>query len=259
MKRTTIFIYGIVSYLIGASAYFGGLSLFLANRLGPYSVDQGVEAPFAVALAINLGLIILWGLPHSLMARPDFKQWWTRIVPPAAERSTYMLQSGLLAFLLIWQWRAMPTVIWQIENAVAIAVIWMLFVLGWIIALISTFLINHFQLTGLQQVYANLRGKELAPPTFYTPFLYKIVRHPLQMGVLMAFWAAPVMTVGHLLFAISMTIYIFIGLYFEERDLVRAFGDTYEAYQQTTPKLIPGLPRGSTRPDAPQQPQPVHR
>lgn len=153
MKRTAIFMYGIVSYLIGAGSYFGGLALFLANRWGPYSVDKGAEAPFVAALAINLGLIILWGLPHSIMARPGFKQWWTRIVPPAAERSTYMLQSGLLAFLLIWQWRSMPSVVWQIENAVATYLIWTLFAFGWMIALIATFLINHFELTGLQQVY----------------------------------------------------------------------------------------------------------
>ena len=160
-----------------------------------------------------------------------------------AERSTYMLQSGLLAFFLIWQWRAMPTIVWQVENVIATYVIWTIYVTGWTIALISTFLINHFELTGLQQVYANLRGEDIAPPTFYTPLLYKVVRHPLQFGALIAFWAAPVMTVGHLVFSVGMTIYILIGLYFEERDLVRTFGEAYEGYQRTTPKLVPGLLR----------------
>jgi len=186
-----------------------------------------------------MSLIVLFGLPHSLMARRSFKQWWTKIIPPATERSTYMLQSGLMALLLIWQWRPITQTVWLVENSVGSTLIWGLFWLGWLIAFISTLLINHFELTGLQQVYAYVRGQTSAPLSFRTPFLYKIVRHPMQLGVMLAFWAAPHMTVGHLTFAIGMTTYILIGLYFEERDLVHRFGDTYQKYQHTTPKLIP--------------------
>jgi methanethiol S-methyltransferase len=245
MKRMTIFVYGLICYLIGAAAYFVGLSGFLANLFGPYSIDAGREAPFVTALLINVGLIVLFGLPHSLMARPGFKQWWTRLVPPAAERSTFMLQAGLLALFLIWQWRAMPDLIWSVTQPLANSLIWGLFWLGWLIALIATFLINHFELTGLQQVYAYLRGNKPTPPGFKTPFLYKIVRHPMQLGSMLAFWAAPQMSIGRLVFALGMTAYILVGLYFEERDLVHRFGDTYRDYQQATPKLVP-LPRRRT-------------
>ena len=238
MKRTIIFIYGLLCYLIGATAYFIGFGGFLANLLGPYAIDKGKTAPFILALLINVGLIVLFGLPHSLMARRGFKQWWTRIIPPAAERSTYMLQAGLLALLLIWQWRAMPTVIWQIEQHLLVNLIWGLYALGWLIAFWATLSINHFELTGLQQVYAYFRKREPKPVAFKVPLLYRLVRHPMQFGVLIAFWAAPQMTVGRLVFALGMTAYILIGLHFEERDLVRHFGDQYRAYQQQTPKLI---------------------
>lgn len=243
MKRKLIFIYGILCYLVGAGAYFMGLGGFLANLLGPYSVDKGSTAPFFPALLINVGLIVLFGLPHSLMARRGFKQWWTRIIPAAAERSTFMLQAGLLALLLIWQWRAMPGVLWHIEQPLLNKLVWGLYWLGWLIAFLATLAINHFELTGLQQVYANLRGRKPRSVTFKVPFLYRIVRHPMQLGALIAFWAAPQMTVGRLVFALGMTTYILIGLYFEERDLVHHFGDKYRAYQQRTPKLLP-LPRG---------------
>lgn len=245
MRKLTIFTYGVICYLIGAGAYFVGLGGFVGNFLGYYSVNSGPETRLVPALLINIGLIVLFGLPHSLMARHSFKQWWTKIIPPAAERSTYMLQSGLMALLLIWQWRPITQTVWHVENPPGRTTIWGLFWLGWLIAFISTLLINHFELTGLQQVYAYMRGKTPALLSFRTPFLYKIVRHPMQLGVTIAFWAAPHMTVGHLVFAIGMTSYILIGLYFEERDLVRRFGDTYRAYQRRTPKLIP-LPRAQT-------------
>jgi methanethiol S-methyltransferase len=237
--RIGVFVYGVVAYLIGAGAYFIGLSGFLGNFLGPLSIDQGPVTPFGLALLINIGLIVLFGLPHSLMARRSFKRWWTKIIPPAAERSTFMLQSGLLVLLLIWQWRPLPGVIWQVESGLAQTLIWVVFWCGWLIALIATFLINHFELTGLQQVYAHLRGRSAQSPAFRTPFLYKVVRHPMQFGVLLAVWATPRLTVGHLVFALGMTIYILIGLYFEERDLVRYFGQEYEAYRAATPQLIP--------------------
>jgi len=242
MKRKLIFIYGLLCYLIGATAYFAGFGGFLANLLGPYSIDAGREAPFIQALLINLGLIVLFGLPHSLMARQGFKKWWTRLIPVAAERSTYMLQAGLLALLLIWGWRAMPTVLWQIEGALLNKLMWSVYWLGWFFAFLGTLAINHFELAGLQQVYAYLRGVEPKPVDFKVPWLYRIVRHPIQLGALIAFWAASQMTAGRLVFALGMSTYMLIGLYFEERDLVRRFGDQYRAYQKQTPKLLP-LPR----------------
>ena len=242
MKRYAIFLFGIVSYLVGAGAYFGGIIGFLTGVL-----DSGKTAPFGTALLINVGLMVLWGLPHSLMARQGFKRRWTRIVPKAMERSVYMLQAGLLMMVLIWQWRAMPGVIWQVENAAGRGLIWGLFGLGWAIAFVATVLINHFELTGLQQTWAYLRNREAVPPSFRTPFLYKVVRHPMQLGVLIAFWAAPTMTIGRLVFALGMTAYIVIGLQFEERDLLRRFGEQYRAYQARTPMLIPGLRLGNGR------------
>lgn len=239
--RVGIFIYGMLAYLIGAGAYFVGLSGFLGNFLGPFGIDHGPQTPFALALLVNLGLIVLFGLPHSLMARQSFKRWWTKIVPPAAERSTFMLQSGLLALVLIWQWRPMTGVIWRVDDGAAAALIWAIFWAGWLIALVSTFLINHFELTGLQQVFAHLRGRRATAPSFRTPLLYAVVRHPMQFGVLLAFWATPLMTVGHLVFAGGMTIYVLIGLAFEERDLLRMFGRQYAAYRAVTPRLIPRL------------------
>lgn len=239
MYRKLIFIYGLNSYLVGALAYFVGFGGFLANLLGVYSIDAGRQAPLAEALLIDIGLIALFGLPHTLMARKRFKKWWTRIIPPAAERSTFMLHAGVLALLLIWQWRAIPAVLWEISHPVFSLLIWGFYWMGWGIAFLATFSINHFELTGLQQVYANLRGREAAPAVFKTPWLYRIVRHPMQLGVLIAFWIVPQMTVGRLVFALGMTCYILIGLHFEERDLVRAFGDRYRAYQHEVPRLIP--------------------
>lgn len=236
MKRYVIFLIGISGYLVGAGAYFGGIIGFLTGLL-----CCSRTAPFWQALVINVGLMVLWGFPHSLMARQGFKQRWTKIIPAAVERSVYMLQAGLLMLLLIWQWRAMPGMVWHVENAAARGVLWAIFALGWIIAFIATLLISHFELTGLQQTWAYLRGKRAPKPGFRTPFLYKVVRHPMQLGVLLAFWSAPTMTVGRLLFAAGMTAYIVIGLHFEERDLLRYFGQQYRDYQQTTPMLIPGL------------------
>lgn len=239
MKRYAVFLFGIIGYMVGAGAYFGGIIGFLTGLF-----NSGKTSPFGEALLINVGLILLWGVPHSLMARQGFKRWWTKIIPKATERSIYMLQAGLLMVLLIWQWRTMPDVVWQMENPVGRQLIWGLFGLGWVIAFIATVLINHFELTGLQQTWAYLQNKEAVHPSFRTPFLYKVVRHPMQLGVLIAFWAAPTMTVGRLLFALGMTAYILIGLRFEERDLLHRFGDRYRAYQVKTPMLIPGLRLG---------------
>lgn len=245
MKRRLIFIYGILCYLLGAVVYFAGLGAFLANLLGPYSVDKGRTAEILPALAINVGLIVLFGLPHSLMARERFKRWWTRFIPAAAERSTYMLQASLMALLLIWQWRAAPTVVWSVEGPWLKGLLWGLYWSGWLIAFLATLAIDHFELTGVRQAYGYLRRQAPKAASFKTPFLYRVVRHPMQLGVTIAFWAAPQMTVGRLVFALGMTVYILIGLYFEERDLVHRFGDQYLAYRERTPKLLP-WPRGNT-------------
>ena len=239
MKRYAIFLVGIVGYIVGAGAYFGGIIGFLTGLL-----CCSKTAPFGEALLINVGLMVLWGVPHSLMARESFKRRWTGIVPRATERSVFMLQAGLLMMLLIWQWRAMPGVMWHVAHPTARALLWALFGLGWAVAFIATVLINHFELTGLQQTWAYLRNKKAQSPDFRTPFLYKVVRHPMQSGALVAFWAAPTMTVGRLVFALGMTAYILIGLQFEERDLLRRFGERYRAYQASTPMLIPGLRLG---------------
>lgn len=242
MKRKAIFIYGIVIYLVTMAAYFVGFIGFVGDFFSTRTVDKGVVGPVWTAVLIDLGLISLFGLAHSVMARRKFKQWWTKIVPPAAERSTYLLQATALLLLLMWQWRPIPTVVWQIDSSAGRALMWGLFWLGWIMVAVTSFLINHAELLGLQQIYANLRGRKIPAPTFKTPFLYKIVRHPMQLGHVLAFWATPRMTVGHLVLAVGMTLYILVGIAFEERDLKRYYGDAYQQYQQQTPKLIP-LPR----------------
>lgn len=239
MKKIMIFTYGLICYLLACTTYFIILPGFVGDWIVPELINTGIEMPFGQALLVNLGLIILFGLPHSLMARQQFKQWWAKLAPPAAERSTYLLQSSLFMLLLIWQWRPMPGIIWQIEHALGTYLLGTIFWLGWLMALIAVFLINHFELTGLQQVYAYTRNKPATPPDFRTPFLYRLVRHPMQLGIMLVFWSTSRMTVGHLVFAVGMTVYIFIGLYFEERDLVRHFGETYRAYQRRTPMLLP--------------------
>lgn len=239
MKRIIIFIYGIVGYLsfVAATLYAIG---FLNNlTFVPTGIEKGASQPLAFALIIDVGLIALFGLAHSVMARGRFKAWWTRIIPSEAERSTYVLQSSLLLLLIFWQWQPIPTMIWSVENVYGRFLLQAIHGLGWIIVVIATFLINHFELTGLQQSFHQLRGTEAAPARLLTPFLYKIVRHPLQLGLLIAFWVTPQMSVGHLIFAAAMNVYVLIGLYFEERDLQQQFGAEYEAYQQATAKLLP--------------------
>ena len=238
MKRIIIFIYGTVCYLsfVIATLYAMG---FLNNAVVPTGIEKGIIRPFPVALMIDVGLIVLFGLPHSVMARGWFKAWWTRIIPQEAERSTYVLQSSLLLLLIFWLWQPIPTMIWSVEGGYGRYVLQAIHGLGWIIAILATFLINHFELTGLKHVFHNLRGTESASSRFVTPFLYKLVRHPLQLGLLIAFWATPEMSVGHFIFAATMTVYILIGLHFEEQDLQKQFGPEYVAYQRTTPKLLP--------------------
>jgi protein-S-isoprenylcysteine O-methyltransferase Ste14 len=192
-----------------------------------------------VALLINTLLLGLFAAQHSVMARPAFKRWWTQFVPQSVERATYVLLASLVLLLLYWQWRPMPAIVWSISQPAAVIALNAICWLGWATVLISTFLISHFELFGLAQVYARLRRAELPPATFKTPALYKRVRHPLYLGFLLAFWATPTMTVGHLLFAVASSGYILLGIFLEERDLIALFGEQYRRYRQEVPMLIP--------------------
>ncbi len=238
MKRIFVAAYGGVCYLLFVVA-FACMIAFLGDLIGPKTIDSGAAGPSLPALGVDLSLIALFGLHHSVMARSGPKKWLNRLIPAAAERSTYVLLASLILLLLAGLWQPLPGLVWDIRNAVLVGVVQGLFWLGWLIVLVSSFLINHFELFGLQQVYFNLIGKLPASPRFQTPWLYRLVRHPMMLGLLIAFWAAPRLSLGHLLFASGMTVYILIGIQFEERDLKRHLGEAYAAYQRTTPMLIP--------------------
>lgn len=233
------------SFVYGAACYgaFFVTILYLIGFSGdllvPKSVDSGSPGPGASAVLIDLLLIGLFGIQHSIMARPGFKRWWTRIVPKPIERSTFVLITSLLLWLLFWQWRPIPSVIWRIDHASARIILTGLFFVGWGLVFYSSFLIDHFDLFGVRQVYLHLRGREYTHSPFKTPPLYRLVRNPLMLGFIIAFWATPVMTSGHLLFSIGMTAYIFIGVAFEERDLMGFLGEDYQRYRARTPMLLP--------------------
>lgn len=248
MKRPGLFVYGVVCYVLfnGAFLYFAG---FLAEMWVPKAINDGVKSPILIAIGINLGLVFLFGFFHSLMARERFKKWWTRFVSPDAERSTFVLQSSLFLALAMWQWRPLPQTIWRLDGAMAL-VMDGVFVLGVAIVLVSTFLIDHFELFGLRQIFSANSDKPMPRPQFRTPFLYRLVRHPMQLGMAIALFATPHMTAGHVLFAASMTAYILIGLHFEERALVREFGDRYREYQLQVPMLFPFPKVGRRQPCA---------
>ena len=239
---TVMLAYGIVAYLVAMASVAYAIG-FVGNLWVPKSIDSGATAPLGEALAVNVLLLGLFAVQHSGMARRGFKKVWTRVVPEPIERSTYVLVSALLLWLLYWQWRPIPEVIWHVESSFGAALLLVIYFLGWGIVLLSTFLISHADLFGLKQVTDHWVGKEVAASEFQTPFLYKRVRHPLYLGVLLAFWATPVMTLGHLLFAAATTGYILIGIRLEERDLMAAFGETYERYRQRVSMLLPWPPR----------------
>lgn len=232
--------YGGASYLIFLAVFVYAIG-FAGNLVVPKSIDAGSQTAPSESVTVDLLLLGLFAIPHSVMARPRFKRWWTQFVPVAVERSTYVLVSSLLLALLFWQWRPLRGTVWQVETPLIEAVLWGCFALGWLIALISTFLIDHFDLFGIRQVYLYALGKPYTPPPFRTPFLYRVVRHPIMFGFLLAFWATPLMTWGHLLFAGTTTAYILIGIRLEEQDLSNALGRSYEEYREQIPRLLPWL------------------
>jgi methanethiol S-methyltransferase len=238
MARILALLYGSVAYLVFLGTFLYAIG-FVTGLVVPKTVDTGLVAPIGEAFAVNILLLSLFAVQHSVMARKPFKRWWTQFVPSAIERSTYVLLASLALILLFWQWRAIPSIVWQVSNPTTAITILGLAFFGWFLVLLSTFLINHFELFGLQQVILNLAGKAGSQPRFKTPILYKLVRHPIYLGFIIAFWATPVMTAGHLLFAIVTTTYIFVGIALEERDLIELFGDEYRHYRQRVAMLVP--------------------
>jgi protein-S-isoprenylcysteine O-methyltransferase Ste14 len=244
MSRALSLIFAVVAYAI-FFATFLYLVVFVGDLQGaPITVDRGgASSPMGAAIAVDLTLIALFGLQHSGMARRAFKRWWTRLVPEHIERSIYVLTASLVLILLFLVWQPIPAVIWSTDGIAATA-IWALFGLGWAVVLLSTFLINHFELFGLQQAWFKFRGRQAADPQFRTPFLYRLVRHPLYLGFCISFFAAPTMTIGRLVFALGMTSWILIAIGLEEQDLIAMFGDRYRDYRKKVGKLVPLLGRG---------------
>jgi protein-S-isoprenylcysteine O-methyltransferase Ste14 len=238
MSRLLAFLYGLASYAVFFVTFLYAIG-FVERFVVPKTIDSGAVVPMKTALLIDVLLMSVFAIQHSVMARPQFKEWWTRFVPKTVERSTYVLLASLALALLLWQWRPMPAVLWQVADPGVAMALTGLSLVGFFIVLTSTFLINHFELFGLHQVANNLTGREMPVQRFRTPLYYRFVRHPIYLGFVIAFWSAPTMTVGHLLFAAVTTAYIVIGILLEERDLVAAFGDEYRHYRSRVPMLLP--------------------
>lgn len=247
IKRLLAIGYGAVAYLLFVVAFLYAIG-FVGNLWVPRSIDHAIAAPTGQALAIDIILLGLFAIQHSVMARPAFKRWWTRVIPEPIERSTYVLLSDLVLFLLYWQWRTLPAEVWHVSNPVGRVALWVLFWTGWVTVFAGSFMINHFDLFGLRQVYAFWRGKPLSELGFRTTLLYRVIRHPLMLGFIIAFWATPTMTAGHLLFAVATTAYILIAVQLEERDLAAALGPQYLDYRREVPMLVPSPRRLRNRP-----------
>jgi methanethiol S-methyltransferase len=241
MGRLLALAYGLVCYIVFLAAFLYAIG-FVGGFVVPKTVDSGPVGALIPSLLIDVGLLGVFAVQHSVMARPGFKAMWTRIVPPPVERATFVLLASLALILLYWQWRPLPTVLWSVGGVAATA-LWALNGLGWFVVLSSTFMINHFDLFGLRQVWAHATRAPTPTAEFRTPLYYRFVRHPIYLGFAIAFWATPHMTVGHLLFAAGATGYIFVGIFFEERDLVDAFGAKYRDYQSRVSMLIPWVRR----------------
>jgi protein-S-isoprenylcysteine O-methyltransferase Ste14 len=238
MSRFIAFLYGLASYAIFFVTFLYALG-FVEGLVVPKTIDSGATGSVTEALVVNILLMSLFAIQHSVMARPQFKQWWTQWIPKSVERSTYVLFASLALALLCWQWRPMPTVLWNVDNPDLAKTLIGLSLVGWLIVLTSTFLINHFELFGLHQVTNNLTGRPMPAPRFRTPLYYQFVRHPIYFGFIIAFWATPIMTFGHLLFAAVTTAYIVVGIWLEERDLIDIFGDDYRHYRARVSMLVP--------------------
>ena len=250
MSRLLALLYGVIAYALFLATFLYAIA-FVAGFGVPKHIDNGPDTPFLVALAINLGLLSLFAVQHSGMARPAFKRWWTRFIPAPIERSTFVLASSLVLVLLYWQWRPLPQLVWNIDNDAARWALYGVSALGWLLVLVSTFLINHFDLFGLRQVWSYARRQQTVDGPFVTRVFYRMVRHPLMLGFLIAFWATPTMSAGHLLFALVTSGYILVAVkYLEERDLVAQHGDTYRDYQRRVPMLVPWTKRGAAASDA---------
>lgn len=238
MGRIFAFLYGVAAYFIffGTILYMIG---FVGNLWVPKSVDTGPVGSMGSTVIIDVSLIFLFALQHTIMARLAFKEWWTKFLPKPVERSAFVLLASLFLILLFWQWRPLPTVVWRVNHPVGVYLLWGIFILGWALVFFSTFIINHFDLFGLRQVYLYLTKREYSPVPFKVVSLYKIVRNPLMLGFILAIWATPLMTQGHLLFSVTMTVYILVGIQFEERTLMKVLGREYTQYRYQTSMIIP--------------------
>jgi len=244
MKRLTAFFYGLACYTVFFITFLYAIG-WVGDLYLPVTIDSAPLVPIGYALLADIALLTLFALQHSVMARPAFKRWWTQYVPKPVERSTYVLFSSLALITMFVFWQPLGGTIWQVENPVGAAILYALFGCGWLLVLVATFLINHFDLFGLRQVWLYLHGREYTPLKFTTPGAYRFVRHPLYLGWFFAFWATPVMTAGHLFFALATAVYILLAIRWEERDLLTTLGEDYAAYRKRVPMLIPGLPRDS--------------